>query len=120
MIWDEWRGGLDGRPVMWMKFFVKRPWLQIALHKFVAADDHECFHTHPATAIRIILRGGYVEEILDGSLVEWRPWSVGIVRPGLCHRIALVTLPASYSLWIRFRKTAEVTLYGAGWENQRT
>lgn len=119
MIWHEWRGSLDGRPTMWVKYFVKRPWLHVALHKFVAPDDPECFHSHPAFAVRVILWGGYYEEIMDGPVVPWVPGRIGLVPPGLCHRIAGLRRAVSYSLWIRFRKIAEVKLYGAGWDQQR-
>lgn len=120
MIWDEWRGSLDGRPTMWVKFFLKRSWLQVALHKFVAADDPDCFHSHPAVAIRVILWGGYYEEIWNKTAWRlWMPGMIGLVRPALCHRIAGLRRSASYSLWIRFRKVAEVQLCGAGWDRQR-
>lgn len=116
--WSEWRGSLDGRPTMWITYLLKRPSLQISLHKFVAPDDAECFHSHPATAIRCILWGGYTEELFSGRVVRWRVGHIGLVRPWLCHRIAELHGSASYSLWIRFRKTHEVGLYGAGWVRQ--
>lgn len=105
---------------MWVKYFLKRPWLHVALHKFVAPDDQDCFHSHPAFAIRVILLGGYYEEILDRTGYRaWMPGMIGLVSPGLCHRIAGLRRSISYSLWIRFSKIAEVKLYGAGWDRQR-
>lgn len=119
MNWDEWRGSFDGRPTMWVRYLFKRPWLQVALHKFVAPDDPDCFHSHPAFAVRVILWGGYYEEILAGPVRAWIPGMLGIVTPTLCHRIAGLRRMTSYSLWIRFRKIAEVKLYGTGWDRQR-
>lgn len=118
MRWDEWRGSLDGRPTMWIRYFIRHRLLHVALHKFVRADDPECFHTHPATAIRFILVGGYIEEFFDGRIVEWKPWRVGIIRPTDCHRIAYLRESVSYSIWIRFRRTATVQLIGAGWKQK--
>ena len=119
MDWDEWRGSLDGRPVFWTKHLLCFWDCHMDLHKMVAADDKGCFHTHPAHAIRIILRGGYVEELEDGTLKTWTPGSIGWVRPSHCHRIyRLYNWEWSYSLWIRFRKVAKVELRGDGWQKQ--
>ena len=56
----------------------------------IRADDLTCFHTHPATAIRIILWGGYTEEIdtrIPGRVLydyrRLKPGHIGIVRPEL-------------------------------------
>ena len=116
MTWDEWIGSLDGRPTMWVKHLFCRAGCHIDLHKMIRADDPDCFHTHPAFAIRVILLGGYYEEILDSSGYRlWIPGRIGLVRPDLCHRIAGLRRSTSYSLWIRFRKVAKVQLRGEGW-----
>lgn len=119
MQWDDWRGSMDGRPTLWVKHLLKRAGRLIDIHKMVAIDDPDCFHTHPAYAIRIILRGGYVEEIEGGAHRMWLPGMIGFVRPSLSHRIAgLRNGRVSYSLWIRFRKQARVELRGNGWHQQ--
>lgn len=111
--WDEWRGSFDGRPALFIKKVAAFRWLTVQLHKFVRADDPECFHTHPAYAVRIILWGGYVEELGDGRLVTWKPFRLGIVRPSLEHRIdSLLNSKASYSLWLRGPKVAKIKLRG--------
>jgi hypothetical protein len=123
MRWDEWRGNAAGKPTFWIKHLFNRPWLNIRLHKMVAADAPECFHTHPAHAIRIILWGGYVEQNMVGCFTRktrgWVPGMIGHVRPSHCHRIAWLLCDGvpSYSLWIRFRKCAEIELCGTGWKN---
>jgi hypothetical protein len=114
--YGEYRGSLDGRATLWIKRFLRRHWLNIDLHKMTAADDVDCFHTHPAYAVRIVLWGGYVEEMEGGARRMWRPGMVGIVKPTLSHRIAeLRNGTISYSLWIRFKKLAPVELRGSGW-----
>jgi len=149
MRWDEWRGSLDGRPVMYIKRlfwfpigydFKRRKILAVRmdLHKMVRADDPGCFHTHPANAIRIILKGGYTEERLwiEGatgcpdvgytgcrfpscSCLKYRKYffagNMGIVHTNYCHRIAGLWEDVSYSLWIRGPIIADVQLIGDGW-----
>lgn len=116
MNWDEWRGSLDGRPTMWIKRLLYVLRCRIDLHKFVSNDDEGCFHTHPAHAIRIVLWGGYVEQLEDGTFATWRPGNCGIVRPALSHRVAsLLNGRVSYSLWLRGPICAGVDLRGPGW-----
>jgi hypothetical protein len=41
------------------------------------------------------------------------PGYVGMIQPELCHRISwLRNERSSYSLWIRWPKSAEITIYG--------
>lgn len=119
MQWDEWRGSLDGRPTLWIKTLWSVRRIKFDLHKMVAKDDEDCLHTHPAYAIRVILRGGYVEELEGGAHRMWLPGMVGLVKPTTSHRICgLRNGRASYSLWIRFKKRASVHLRGKGWDKQ--
>ncbi len=112
MKWDTWRGsGKVPTPSMWIKNLP----LRVQLHKIIKADEYECFHTHPYTAIRIILWGGYVEELENKMLRVWRPGAIGVVTPSYCHRVHRLIGGDSYSLWIRFKKVAEVELRGSGW-----
>jgi hypothetical protein len=115
--WDEWRGSNDGRPAMYIKRLFERWGYRIDLHKFVRADDEGCFHTHPATAVRIVLWGGYVEQVETNlGFYKWRRCRsgfVGIVRPSHCHRISkLINGRNSYSLWLRGRVTAKIEIRG--------
>jgi hypothetical protein len=120
MRWDGWRGSLDGRPTLWEKHLWSCFGCRVDLHKMVAKDDSECFHTHPAYAIRFIIWGGYVEELECGGHRMWRPGMIGVVTPSLSHRVAgLRNGRASYSIWIRLRKRAAVQLRGAGWLLQK-
>lgn len=116
MTWDEWRGDLDGRAVMWIKTVAARLGCRIDLHKFVDHDSPGCFHTHPAHAVRIVLWGGYVEELEDGTLHCWRPGDMGLVPPRMSHRVlGLLDAKPAYTLWLRGRKTHVVELRGDGW-----
>lgn len=118
MRWDEWRGSMDGRPTLWVRHLLCGLGRHVDLHKMVAKDDSDCFHTHPAYAIRVILWGGYVEELENGRHRMWRPGMLGIVKPTCSHRIAgLRNGRVSVSLWIRLRKRAKVELRGDGWAN---
>lgn len=121
MNWDEWRGSFDGRPQMLIKHFVSALGCRVDLHKFVRADDPDCFHTHPAYALRIILWGGYEEQVYVGTTAltyyrAWRPGSIGLVKPSYCHRTSkIMNGIASYSLWLRGPKRFDVQLRGKGW-----
>lgn len=116
MRWDEWRGRLDNVPVMWIRQLARWRGFRVDLHKFVGPDLPGCFHTHPAKAWRLVLWGGYVEELENGAKVPWRPGAAGFVQPALSHRIdTLLNGRCSYSLWIRWPKSAEVELRGPGW-----
>lgn len=117
--WDEWRGSMDGRPTLWVRHLICGRGRHVDLHKMVAVDDSLCFHTHPALAFRLVLWGGYIEEMEDGERRTWFPGRFGLVRPSCSHRVAkLLNGRVSYSLWVRFRKTAKVELRGAGWALQ--
>ncbi len=119
MKWDEWRGSMDGRPTLWVKNLFRRSGRCVDVHKMIDKDDANCFHTHPAYAVRVILWGGYVEELEGGRHRMWLPGMIGLVKPTCSHRIAgLRNGRVSYSLWIRFRKRAKVELHGDGWAKQ--
>ena len=116
MKWDEWRGNLDGSViVMRIKRIFSFRGYRLDLHKFIGEDGDDCFHTHPARAIRIILRGGYIEEVEGGKLNIWSAGMFGIVEPELSHRISTILDERTYTLWFRFPKTHEIELRGSGW-----
>lgn len=123
LTWDDYRGDFDGNPALFIKRLASWRGRCIDLHKMVTADMPECFHTHPARAIRVILWGGYTEEVEGNGdpencqmdLRDWYPLMVGRVEPELSHRIAWLHGRVSYSLWLRGRKTHDTQLRGAGW-----
>ncbi len=111
MNWDKFVGA--GLAIKWLLHVRGR---RVQLHRINKADELGCFHTHPAKAVRIILWGGYTEELEDGTFVEWKPGNIGLVRPSFSHRIHKVD--TSYSLWIRGRVTTNVELRGDGWSEK--
>lgn len=123
--WDEWRGSLDGRPAMYIKRLLWIPvwrragkWnaIRVDLHKFVRPDDWDCFHTHPAHAIRIILWNGYAERYENGDIKHFHVGAIDLVTPRLCHHLSgLFNGGPAYSLWIRGPVCAGIELRGIGW-----
>jgi hypothetical protein len=110
---DEWRGAPDGRPTFWIKKLWTWRGFSLQLHRFVGADDPGCFHTHPAWALRLVLSGGYVEEVGDGRWRTWWPGRLGIVSPDFEHRVAgLRNGRESWSLWLRGPKIAAIGIRG--------
>jgi len=118
--WDDWRGDLAGTPTMFIWHLASFRGYRLDLHKFVGLDGWGCFHTHPATAVRVVLRGGYIEEveIPEGHRREFKhvaAGSISLVRPELAHRIHWLPHGVSWSLWLRGPKTHETQLRGPGW-----
>lgn len=135
--WDEWRGSEDGeRTVMLIRQLIMIPvWrragktmsVRIDLHKMVGIDGQDCYHTHPAWAIRAVAAGGYVEELFERDkfgerrYAAWRPFRIGIIAPKFAHRVARVNNGRwSYSLWFRGPIIADVDLVGSGWTRARS
>ena len=111
--YHEYRGSKEEGPSLLIKRLVSLFGFKIQLHRFIRADSEGAFHTHPAWAIRVILRGGYVEELGNGDLREWKPGHIGIVHPELEHRIhKLRNGHMSYSLWLRGPKVRNIRLRG--------
>lgn len=116
MTWDEWRGSLSGDVVMRVKHLIHWRGFKLDLHKMIAPDATDCFHTHPAKAVRWVLWGGYVEQLEDVFDFEtWFPGRLGVVRPETSHRVDGLIRGPSYSLWLRWPKTHAIELRGTGW-----
>lgn len=126
--WDRWvssvKGGDVSTAVLWIKHLLhwERLGWRVDLHKMTRPDEVNKFHTHPAFAWRIILAGGYVEEVVDpisGDLYmqKWLPGNVGLIEPQFCHRIAFLYDGPSYSLWLRGRCTHDIFV-GEFWQGE--
>jgi hypothetical protein len=118
MKWDFQVGNTPDDPVFFIKNLLHWRGRRLDLHMMVKADGPRRYHTHPSYAVRIVVWGGYVEEMEDGTKRTWRPGRVGLVRPELSHRIdSLMNGRRSLSLWIRGRITHDIELRGDGWPN---
>lgn len=130
--WHEWRGQSEEKPALLIRHILRIPvwrkdgkWYSIRadIHKICHADQKECFHSHPAWSIRIVLWGGYIEENLTDNwgrkldyrrMWSWYAPSIGIIAPNFAHRISSVE-PNTFTLWIRGPIVAPVNLIGSGW-----
>lgn len=119
MRWDHWVGSAANKPTLLIKWLFHRWGRRIDLHKMVKADEPHCYHTHPARrSFRLILWGGYIEEMEDGTQKTWYPGMMGWVDNNLSHRIAyLLSGRPSYSLWFRGRVEFPILLRGDGWSD---
>lgn len=82
-------------------------------HVIVLPDADDAFHSHPGTAWRLIVWGGYVEELPGRFYKWWFPGRIGRVTPDYVHRVHHVN--RSYSLWLRGPSVVKTKLIGAGW-----
>lgn len=108
----------------------------VGLHRFVGADAPGCFHSHLGVAYRLVLWGGYVEEVLRTPEMAWIarddlsrmdynttveaftykrtffPGRFGKITHDFEHRIDRLLGKTSWSLWIRGPVTHEVNTRG--------
>lgn len=111
------RWALDGtaEPVLWeYAVFKIAKKLAVQIHRFVGSDAPGCYHTHPSWCVRFILWGRYVDEQEDGDRRNFWPGTLGIISPGYCHRIELISHRV-ITLWITGPKIAQIMLRGPGW-----
>jgi hypothetical protein len=126
--WDDWRGNAIGETgcvafedatMLIKRLFSFRGW-NVDLHCFLPPGDAEgCFHTYPSKAFRLILWGGYAEELESGFTRLWWPGMAGFVSAECSHRISGPLFKRSYSLWIRSPKWRKVELRGDGWTHEQ-
>lgn len=121
MKWTETIYNKDSsKPVLYSKTLLNLFFIKFSLHKIVRADDVDCFHSHPAHAIRFVLRGGYIEEVYRENKCStnrvWKKWNVGWVKPNFTHRIESLFIKIDcYTLWISLREKHKIKLIGKGW-----
>jgi hypothetical protein len=121
MKWDRFVSSWnDLRPVIWSKKLIHFGGYRLRLHKIVRADKRLCFHSHESRCFRLILWGGYVEEILEDDLEPTRyktlyPGYFGTFDAGFTHRVDELLGKSSYSLFLMCPKQENVEFYGQGW-----
>lgn len=109
MKWDYVEAG-----ILYIKHLIRLGGFQVNLHYITGVDAIDCYHSHPAKAFRIILRGGYIEEIPDYRYSDyeyWHPGRCGMMQPEFIHRIAHVEDGGSWTLWIRWPVTHPIKLF---------
>lgn len=115
-----WRGSSPDRATFFEKDLFEQDGYKLSLHRFVGADQIDCFHSHPAVAIRCILAGGYCEQFPDGTQKCRSPGYAGLIYPETVHRVhSLLDGKESISLWIRMPKSHDIQLVGDGWTTER-
>lgn len=120
--WDRWIANdfdaTEDEIVLRIKHLLHVRGRRMDFHKFSKADNPGCFHTHPSYAIRIVVWGGYVEELWPSMEQHvWSPGDIGLVQPDYCHRISrLLNGTSSYSLWLRGRVTHDIRICGPGYD----
>lgn len=91
----------------------------LKLHEIVRPDDDRCEHDHPWWFWRLILRGGYVEEI-EGVTRVRKPLSLTYCGAKFRHRITELRAPSSWSLVLCGPKLERWGFYTkAGWMHWR-
>lgn len=82
-------------------------WLPFTIyeHLIELGDTARHLHNHPWWALSFILKGTYLEYLMDGGRVRHR-WSLRLLRPNTYHRIELVS-GAVHTLFITGPKCQE-------------
>jgi len=101
---------IDGSAPYLVRWSINLPFgLSLKLHQILRPDDDRCQHDHPWWFLRLILWGGYVEELADRqqNCLPWRPWAPW--RVYFCplhfrHRIRSLHRESSWSLVLCGRK----------------
>ena len=115
---DGWRGTDEKNPTFEYKTILENKFICVKLHRIFAPDREDCFHSHPYPSTRVVLKGGYVEEMPDRTR---RILTVGyqdLLQPNFAHRLDALAEDESVSLWITYKypNQKHVThLIGKGW-----
>ena len=124
MKWDGWRGNSNGeinnitidKATMLIKNVFKCSRFGVNVHLFVGSDGENCFHSHQSLNFRLILWGGYIEELENGRKKVWLPLMFGFVPHNYSHRVCKVIGKKCCTLWIKGRVVKhKVMLTGTGW-----
>ncbi|WP_448205458.1 hypothetical protein [Azospirillum sp. sgz302134] len=83
--------GADGTPYLTRRELVRLGPYRLYLHHFHRADQDPEYHDHPWAFVTLIVKGGYVEEVLTFAGVKrrtMRPGRIGFCPVGRAHRVA--------------------------------
>lgn len=91
----------DGKPVEQNWLMRRLP--SIRVHQILRADHDQHMHDHPWDARTIILFGGYIEQVEDGSCHERSRGDTRAIRFGDYHRIINIHDTPVYTLFFTWR-----------------
>lgn len=74
--------------------------ISVRLHRIMRKDNDKHQHDHPWNARRIVLRGGYVEQLADGSYQGLRAGDTATLNFGEYHRITSVSNGGVWTLFV--------------------
>lgn len=80
------------------------PWFHCWLHEWHRADEDRHMHSHPWNFFGIILKGGYIEETLDGEFKR-SPGSIIKGKYHHVHKVKKLLAPKGYTLFFAGKKT---------------
>jgi hypothetical protein len=119
MKWKEYRNETNGQIYLFALMLLEWGERQLRLHMIIRSDPPGQYHSHPSWGLRLVLWGGYTEELEPSTgkrrLLHWWPGRIGIVGPNYTHRIHDVWGRRSVSLWLRGKTRAPTFLRGPGW-----
>jgi hypothetical protein len=124
-LWVKRKDITDGQGVLYLRRWILTPPIfgyQLFLHQIVRPDHDRCLHDHPWGFIGLILWGGYVEDLKDGTRRTNKPWRViNRLNPTFTHRIhSLLNGKSSWTLLVRGPFKREWGFYTpSGWMSWR-
>lgn len=79
-------------------------WFNLYLHQFLRSDDDRALHDHPWWNASILLRGYYLEHLVDRVRLRWAPCIVVRWRGAVAHSIELLpdASSAARPVWTLF------------------
>lgn len=89
-----------GEPYMTRYYVLSTPWLGIYLHQFWASD-FPVHHDHPWFFLSIPIGCGYLEHMVDGTVIDREKNRVALRSANDLHWIQ-IKKPGTWSVFIRF------------------
>ena len=80
---------------------ITTPWFAVYLHKIHLNDGDRDLHDHPWPFAGVVLRGGYIEERGNGTVITRRAGSFGVLRLGDIHSVRELLRQPTWTLIAR-------------------
>jgi len=68
------------------------PWFNLYVHAIYRSDEDMHMHDHPWDFISVILKGGYIENVLH-STRAFKPGDINVHKAEDVHKLTLLTSP---------------------------